>query len=201
MWRSDSHQWHVKRNKAIKEAHPDIVKLEGNDPSTFFGILFMTVTHIGMAYLVGTYIESYGLMILIAWIGGGFWANAAGLAMHEASHHLVFKSKWMNVFTGCIGEFPLFFPAYKTFQHYHMIHHQYCTIEICESERKEVELKKRQSPRYDPDLPTRFEAMLFSGNAFTRVCFLLLQPLLYSVRPMVEAPRLLVKEDYICIAS
>ena len=36
---------------------------------------------------------------------------------------------------------------------------------------------------YDTDLPTAFEAYMFSKNAFTRVCFLVSQVILYAFRP------------------
>ena len=52
-------------------------------------------------------------------------------------------------------------------------------------------------PIYDLDLPTEFEAWLFSSNPLTRVMFLFLQVFLYSIRPMILSPKPLVIEDYI----
>ncbi len=54
-----------------------------------------------------------------------------------------------------------------------------------------------KKPIYDLDLPTEFEAWLFSSNPLTRLCFLILQVFLYSIRPMVLSPKPLVIEDYI----
>jgi len=52
-----------------------------------------------------------------------------------------------------------------------------------------------KKPIYDLDLPTEFEAWLFSSNPLTRICFLFLQVFLYSIRPMVLSPKPLVLED------
>ena len=92
--------------------------------------------------------------------------------MHEAAHQLVFKGRWPSFGAAVIAQLPLFLPAFKTFQFYHLPHHSYCTIEPDEYNRKEARLDKQKRPIYDLDLPTEFEAWLFSSNALTRVCFL-----------------------------
>jgi sphingolipid delta-4 desaturase len=201
LWRSDAHTIHTQRHKQIKAAHPEVADLEGNDPWTLLPIVFMTVTHISMAILVGNYVTNNIVIALLGWILGGYWAAAAGLAMHEASHGLVLKGRWPSMVAGMIGEYPLFFPAYKAFQHYHMTHHTYNTIDIDDKLRKEAIDSNRKIPRYDPDLPTQFEAKLFSGNAVTRLIFLMMQPILYSLRPMLEAPKKLEVEDFLCLMS
>jgi hypothetical protein len=54
-----------------------------------------------------------------------------------------------------------------------------------------------KKPIYDLDLPTEFEAWLFSSNPVTRILFLFLQVFLYSIRPMILSPKPLVFEDLI----
>ena len=95
---------------------------------------------------------------------------------------------------------PLFAPAYKPFLHYHMPHHSYITIDLGEVNKAEMQRSSKKLPMYDPDLPTAFEAWLFSTNGVTRTCFLLLQALLYSIRPQIQSPRAFVLEDYIGFA-
>jgi hypothetical protein len=60
-----------------------------------------------------------------------------------------------------IAEFPLFGPAYRPFKHYHMPHHSYITIDLGEKN-KPSDADNKKLPKYDPDLPTKFEAYLFS---------------------------------------
>ena len=56
---------------------------------------------------------------------------------------------------------------------------------------------QKKKPMYDPDVPSAFEAWLFSKNMFTRLAFLSCQVLLYAIRPMFTCPRMLILEDYI----
>jgi hypothetical protein len=92
---------------------------------------------------------------------------------------------------------PLFLPAFKSFQHYHLPHHSYCTVQPDKLNRAEAMKDPNKRPIYDLDLPTEFEAWLFSSNPLTRICFLFMQVFLYSIRPMVLSPKPLVIEDYI----
>jgi len=82
-----------------------------------------------------------------------------------------------------------------------MPHHSYITIDLGDVNKAEIAKDPKKEPLYDPDLPTRFEAWLFSTNFITRICFLLMQALLYSFRPLTQCPRALVLEDYIGIVS
>ena len=71
-----------------KKYGDQIKKLEGNDPTSIFYFIAADVTHWIMAVLVTLYLgsTSYWLIALAGWIIGGYWAVAAGLAMHEAAH-------------------------------------------------------------------------------------------------------------------
>lgn len=111
---------------------------------------------------------------MLGWILGGFWACGAGLAMHEAAHQLVFRGRWPSFAAGLVGQMPLFLPAFKAFQHYHLPHHSYVTIEPTEELTKEVQSRDdNKRPVYDLDLPTEWEAWLFSSNPIARMFFLI----------------------------
>lgn len=56
-------------------------------------------------------------------------------------------------------------------------------------------------PIYDLDLPTEFEAWLFSSNPLTRTLFLFMQVVLYAVRPMALSPKPIMTEDIIGIIT
>jgi sphingolipid delta-4 desaturase len=60
-----------------------------------------------------------------------------------------------------------------------------------------MEKSAKRLPMYDPDLPTEFEAYLFSKNTLTRIGFMFCQVLLYAFRPMICWPRTFVIDDVI----
>lgn len=150
----------------------NISSLEGHDKTTIFDFLFMSVSHLLMAIMVSNYFkDNLFAVFLIAWIIGGFWSSAAGLAIHEASHGLVIPGKYGCYISGLIAECPLFLPAYLSFRHYHMPHHSYISIDLGDKNGA-ISDENKKLPKYDPDLPSKFEAFLFSYNMFTRILFL-----------------------------
>ena len=96
---------------------------------------------------------------------------------------------------------PLFVPAYKSFQHYHMPHHSYISIDLDEINKAEMNRNKKKKPMYDPDLPSALEARIFTGSPLHRLSFLFMQVVLYAVRPLFTAPRVPLAEDYICLLT
>jgi hypothetical protein len=96
---------------------------------------------------------------------------------------------------------PLFFPAFKTFKFYHLPHHWHVTINPDEHNVKKAKDSEDKGLIYDVDLPTEFEAWLFSSNPIMRAMFLFLQTVLYSVRPMIICPKPLFFEDFIGIIT
>ncbi|TNV77879.1 hypothetical protein FGO68_gene12102 [Halteria grandinella] len=199
IWKNDTFTWHQKRADQIRKKYGDKIKqLEGNDPSSIFYFILASASHWVIAVILGQYFsDSYCTIALFGWVLGGFWTTSAGLAMHEAAHQLVFKGRWPSLAAAVIAQMPLFLPAFKTFQFYHLPHHSFCTINPDDFNRTSVQKDKDKKPIYDLDLPTEFEAWLFSSNPLTRVCFLFLQVLLYAFRPMLLSPKPLYLEDLI----
>jgi hypothetical protein len=78
-----------------------------------------------------------------------------------------------------------------------MPHHAYISIDLGKENKKEMQMSLKKQPMYDPDLPTEFEAYMFSKNTFTRLSFMFLQVLLYAFRPQICCPRRLTPEDVI----
>lgn len=71
----------------MKAKYKEIRELEGNDPLTLVFFVLMSASHWGIACLCAWYFDSmYVTTVLLGWQLGGFWANAAGNAIHEASH-------------------------------------------------------------------------------------------------------------------
>lgn len=149
----------------------NIKELEGNDPTAMINISIFALVHTIISILIGVYLKGYYLsVVLIGWLVGGYFGCAAGLAIHEASHGLIFKTRNANFIAGMIGELPIFFPAFTSFKHYHIPHHSYITIDLDENNAPEKHDNKKL-PKYDTDLPTEFEARMFSHSWFTRLLF------------------------------
>lgn len=132
LWRTDRNQWHNLRSIEMRKKYgKEIASLEGNDPWTFLEFCFMSLSHWTLAVIFANYLSyNYWLIAFFGWGLGGFWAVSAGLAIHEASHQLVFTGRWGAFLAGFIGEMPCFMPAYATFLHYHMPHHAYISINL-----------------------------------------------------------------------
>ena len=199
IWKKDSNAWHLDRGEQIRKKYGDkIAQLEGPDPTSLIYFALASLSHWLVAVAVGSWFsDRYWTAALLGWWLGGFWAVSAGLAMHECAHQLVFRGRWPAFAAGVIGQLPLFVPAYKVFQFYHLPHHSYVTIEPEEANKKEAALDPNRKPLYDLDLPTEFEARLFSGNCLTRALFLFLQVFMYAFRPMIVSPKPLYLEDVI----
>jgi sphingolipid delta-4 desaturase len=194
LWKTDKNLWHVQRAREIRKKY-DVQKLEGYDPLTFFMFLFMSGSHLAMSILVSYYFsDNIFAVVMLGWALGGFWVCSAGLAIHEASHGLALPGKWGTYISGMVAEFPHFLPSFLTFKHYHMPHHAYISIDL--GEKNTPQMSDKRKPKYDPDLPSEFEAYLFSKNWMTRVLFLFVQVFLYSFRPLVQFPRKLDQFDY-----
>lgn len=88
LWKKDKNEWHERRADEIRRLHGDKIKqLEGNDPASLAFFFVQSISHwlvaVTFARCIG---DNYWLIALCGWWLGGFWAVAAGLAMHEASH-------------------------------------------------------------------------------------------------------------------
>ena len=113
LWRTDKNNWHIERAKLIRKKYPQIKELETNVPSSIWYFVVMTVSHWCMAVLVANYFEgSFWPILFTGWFVGGYWGCAAGLAIHEVAHSLVFTGKWPCIIAGAIAECPLLMPAY-----------------------------------------------------------------------------------------
>lgn len=76
-----------------------------------------------------------------------------------------------NRLFGIFCNLPLVIPMSIAFKRYHQDHHRYLADEIL-----------------DTDVPTLLEAKLFC-TTFGKLCWVFLQPLLYTVRPLIMSPK------------
>merc|ERR1719322_949501 len=119
---------------------------------------------------------SWPLVILLAYLIGGTINHSLTLAIHDISHNTAFgysKSK-RNRYFGMIANLPIGVPMSIGFKKYHVDHHRYLGGDVL-----------------DVDLPTPLEGFLFR-NSFLKVIWLFLNPLFYTLRPLMVNPKPLV---------
>jgi sphingolipid delta-4 desaturase len=76
-----------------------------------------------------------------------------------------------NRILGMISNLPIGLAASITFKKYHVDHHKFLA-----------------DTQMDTDLPTKIEVKLFS-SPIRKVLFIMLQPVFYSLRPMIVLPK------------
>lgn len=110
-------------------------------------------------------------VLALAYTLGGTINHSQTLAMHETSHMLAFASPTANRLWGLLVNLPLGIPSFVSFRRYHMDHHA-----------------KQGTDGIDVDIATVAEGRLFT-NAPLKLLWVLMQPLFYSLRPMIVAPK------------
>jgi sphingolipid delta-4 desaturase len=104
---------------------------------------------------------------LIAFGVGAFANHSLFVMIHECTHRLVFKSLAANRVAGIVCNFAQLIPSFTSFERAHLKHHTYLGV-----------------AHYDADLPPDWEIKLFNRNAFGRAMWILLMPVLQSLRPL-----------------
>ena len=159
---------HYSRRKEILKKYPQIQKLFGHEPLTKYVILGICAVQLFTAWLMRDSLSYQSVLFwVLAYFVGGTSNQALFLGIHELSHNLGFKTiKGNKLFSILVANVPIGFPYAASFKPYHMDHHKYQGVE-----------------GVDTDLPTDFEAKLFSstpGKAF----FAVFQIFFYALRPI-----------------
>ncbi|KAI3387166.1 hypothetical protein SNEBB_008184 [Seison nebaliae] len=172
---------HETRRKVMLAKYPQIKKLFGPDPIIVLPITFSVVVQTLISYWMYKYDVSWIYLTFVAWIVGGTFNNSLQLVLHELSHNLAFGNQrlWANRFLSFFANLPLGVPAASTFKKYHIDHHRYLGFD-----------------GLDVDVPSDFECLFFHYE-FTKLFWLLLQPLFYALRPMFVNPQILNREEII----
>lgn len=116
---------------------------------------------------------SWTELIILTYVVSGTLNHSLSVGLHEISHNLVFGAHrpFLNKLLGYFANMPMGVPAFVTFKKYHRDHHKYLGVY-----------------NYDPDLPTRFEAKLFSSS-IGKIIYVCLLPVTYSLRPIMLIPK------------
>ena len=168
-FRSDSNEPHAARRREILSKHPEIEELFGADSRPVPYVLAIIASQLSLAYFQKDF--SWIAFFLVAWIYGGAASHALSLMTHELSHNLVFETKEYNEYFGIVCNIGMGVPSSTMFKRYHMEHHMF-----------------QGDVHKDVDCPTEWEGKFFT-NTILKAVWLLLQPLFYSLRPMVVRPK------------
>ena len=146
-------------------------KLMGHDWRIAIQFVLTVVIQLFMAYMVKD--SSWIELIILTYVVSGTLNHSLSVGLHEVSHNLAFGAHrpLANKLLGYFANLPMGVPAFITFKKYHRDHHKYLGVYM-----------------YDPDLPTKFEAKLFSSS-FGKMIYVCLLPFLYSVRPILLMPK------------
>jgi len=136
---------------------------------TFPLAMMLSLGQIGIAYYVSLCFNSTTILILSSYIVGAFFSHALTVVLHEFGHNLCFASRSANHVGGILLSVPLGLPVSRPFIEFHRYHH----IDLC-------------IQTMDPDVPLPAEIWVFDSFGWVgKLIWLILQPILYSVRPMV----------------
>lgn len=153
------------------EKYPEIKQLMGPDDNLKYIASALVIFQFISTYFISSL--SWGWILLLAYCLGGVINHSLTLAIHEISHNLAFGNKyplWNRLF-GMWANLPIALPISISFKKYHLEHHRFMGAEII-----------------DMDLPTKFEALFFR-NIPLKLLWVFLQPLFYTLRPLVVNPK------------
>lgn len=148
---------HRIRTKEILKQVPDMRKLIGKNPNTFFAIIGLVAAQVVLCWLVSG--QSWWIVLGTAYLVGAFIDHALFVMIHECAHKLIFKSHAANKLAGILANVPLIFPSSVSFEKYHLKHHSFQGIH-----------------ELDGDLPNYWEAKLINNIFIGKVIWLLLYP-------------------------
>lgn len=154
---------HRQRTKAIITKHPEVKKLIGKNPMTFFCILVCVAMQILIAYFIKD--ESWMWILGTAWFVGAFPTHTLFVCIHESAHNLIFKKNAWNIAAGIIANFPSLFPTAISFKNYHLKHHAFQGVH-----------------ELDADLPDFYEAKLINNYFIGKILWLMLYPFFQGIR-------------------
>ena len=169
---------HAKRRREILEKHPEIKELYGPDWKTMPQIFAVVAAQLSLAYYLGNN-ASTPVLLMCAYLFGGFATANLFLANHELSHNLAFKSPAANRLLGLVANLPIGIPFSVAFKKYHLEHHMF-----------------QGHDTVDTDIPTKGEAKFFSlGGTLLKIVWVIGQLFFYAIRPLFVRPKPMGKWD------
>src|SRR5580704_1534579 len=160
---SEEREPHRIRTKQILKEYPEMRRLIGKNPNTFFAILGLVGVQVFMAWFFSW--QSWWLILLGAYFFGAFADHALFVMIHECAHQLLFKNRAANRMSGILSNLPLLLPSSVSFERYHIKHHSFQGIH-----------------ELDADLPNSWEARLINNYFIGKCLWLMFYPLFQIFR-------------------
>jgi sphingolipid delta-4 desaturase len=154
---------HLQRARAILRSHPELKDIVGPNRWTILVCLAAAGSQVVLAkVLAGT---PWWAILLVAYTVGACISHLCWALIHEATHKLLGRSKWVNHLMGLTANLPLLIPSYAGFRKYHILHHRYMG-----------------DYRGDADVPSVVEARFVGRSPFRKALWLLVYPMTQLVR-------------------
>jgi len=149
---------HRRRHHEILRRYPQIRSLYGHDPRTGAITYAVVAAQLGIAYALqrladaGSLFGAWWSIAIAAYAVGAFAAKWSGVAIHESSHNLVYRTTRQNMAFAFFANLPVLVPAAAFFRRYHLDHHAYMGVQ-----------------GRDNDLPTRWEVKLVGRSSLLKL--------------------------------
>lgn len=163
MARTAELEFHRKRAMDIVHAHPDALSLMQPHRATAGWIALFVVAQVAIAGWVGD--QAWWVVLAMAYTVGAMASLSLWALLHETTHDLVFRRRTPNRWLGVVCGLPLGIPAAASFRKCHLLHHAHLGDAVL-----------------DGDWASAWEARLVGNGPFRKALWLLLQPLLLSLR-------------------
>jgi sphingolipid 4-desaturase/C4-monooxygenase len=152
---------HARRRRKILEQHPEVRALSGHDPRTAAITYCVVVLQLGIAIALqrihdaGSRWSAWWVIALAAYGIGAFAAKWSGVAIHESSHDLVYRTTRANRLLALVANIPVLVPSAMPFRRHHLAHHAFMGI-----------------PERDNDLPSEREIRVVGRSALRKLVWL-----------------------------
>jgi sphingolipid delta-4 desaturase len=164
---SEFDQPHPQRTRAILKAHPEVRGLMSRNPYTALVALLVLLVQTSIAYAMGQLgPNAWWISLIVAYCVGAFANHCTYVIIHDATHNLVFRSKFLNKMTAIVADLPNLFPGAISFGVYHLKHHAH-----------------QGDYESDADIPNQWEARLIGDKWFGKALWLLFFPFFQLTRP------------------
>ena len=172
---------HKQRRQEMLRKYPEIKHLMGHETKTKYIVLLCVCMQLILAY----YTKNLSLFSwwMCAYFLGATISHILFTAIHEVIHNLAFKSKLASRCFAILINLPLGIPAAIGFEKYHLAHHRFMGDRI-----------------KDVDIPLMAEVVFFNSR-IKKCVWLLIQPLTYTLRPMIKWPQKIVAWEWFNILT
>lgn len=166
-FQSNSDHPHGGRARAIVAAHPEVRSLMTRNPWTAAIVFGIVLGQTLIAYSLGKLGWNFWwLSLLAAYFVGAFANHCNYVAIHEATHNLIFRNKSLNKLMAIMADLPNLNPGAMGFRVYHLKHHSH-----------------QGDYEWDADLANHWEARLVGNVWWRKMIWLALFPFFQLTRP------------------